>query len=106
MFPKIIIFALQQIKIFQNHPLSKIRIFWKNIHPWTQDIKLDSNTVTICMESPEAASPLVLGQRSEPAGPRLPLTLKTPRRGIKDQPRKSFRMFNHGQCLRHLLALG
>ena len=33
MFPKIIIFALQQIKIFQNHPLSKIRIFWKNIHP-------------------------------------------------------------------------
>ena len=36
MFPKIIIFALQQIKIFQNHPLSKIRIFWKNIHPWWQ----------------------------------------------------------------------
>ena len=36
MFPKIIIFALQQIKIFQNHPLSKIRIFWKNIHPWIQ----------------------------------------------------------------------
>ena len=35
MFPKIIIFALQQIKIFQNHPLSKIRIFWKNIHPCT-----------------------------------------------------------------------
>ena len=22
-----------KIKIFQNHPLSKIRIFWKNIHP-------------------------------------------------------------------------
>ena len=33
MFLKIIIFALQQIKIFQNHPLCKIRIFLKNIHP-------------------------------------------------------------------------
>ena len=32
-FPKIIIFALQQDKIFQKPPLSKIRIFWKNIHP-------------------------------------------------------------------------
>ena len=35
-FLKIILFALQQNRIFQNHPLSKIRIFWKNIHPWWQ----------------------------------------------------------------------
>ena len=45
MFPKIIIFALQQIKIFQNHPLSKIRIFWKNIHPWSQHKKNDLQSV-------------------------------------------------------------
>ena len=32
-FQKIIIFALQQDKIFLKPLLSKIRIFWKNIHP-------------------------------------------------------------------------
>ena len=40
-FPKIIIFALQQDKIFQKPMLSKIRIFWKNIHPWGLPLVLD-----------------------------------------------------------------
>ena len=71
MFPKIIIFALQQIKIFQNQPLSKIRIFWKNIHPCSQEneepeeevlTQLDESVIEEVITDYNSGDPAQLGQ--------------------------------------------